>query len=145
MKQNKIVNAAQVAIPLFFMTALSGCATPGPAPEEPAPAAADESIGAPAGDSADDSMAATASVAEQATSATGLNIIMDGSSLEAYEQSLEKVRETGTEGEYQSLKDAFKYLLLFDLGAQGDPEILASRLNGLTGVEILSKVKYRRN
>ena len=90
-------------------------------------------------------MAATASDAEAATAATGLNIIMDGSSLEAYEQSLEKVRETGTEAEYQSLKSAFEYLLVFDLGAGGDPKVLVSRLDGQTGEEILARVKYRRN
>jgi len=144
MKQYKKVNAALVAIPLFFMAVLSGCATPGPAPEEAAPAA-EKSTDSAAGDSSEGSMASTASDAEEAPSATGLDIVMDGSSLEAYERSLESVRETGTESDYQSLKDAFKYLLLFDLGAQGDPEVLASRLDGLTGEEILSKVKYRRN
>jgi len=145
MKQYKTINAALVAIPLFFLAVLSGCATPGPAPEEATPAAAEESTAVAASDSADGRVASTASDPEEATAATGLDIIMDGSSLEAYEQSLEKVRETGTETEYQSLKGAFDYLLVFDLGANRDPKVLASRLDGLTGVEILTMVKNRRD
>jgi hypothetical protein len=145
MKQYNVINATLVAIPLLFMAVLSGCATPGPAPEEAAPAAAEESTDAPADDSSDGSMASTANDEEEAATATGLNIIMDGSSLEAYEQSLEKVRETGTAAEYRSLKDAFDFLLVYDIGAHLNPEILASRLNGMTGVEILSRVNNLRN
>lgn len=83
-------------------------------------------------------------VPAEAVEPTGLDIPMDGSSLEAFEQSMEQVRETGSEKEYLQLKDAFDYLLFFDIGAKNNPEVLASRLDGLTGNEILKRVKYRR-
>jgi hypothetical protein len=75
---------------------------------------------------------------------SGLDIPMDGSSLEAWNQSMEKVKEVGGPKEYGQLQDAFDYLLMFDIGAKNDPATLASRLNGLTGNEILTRVAYRK-
>lgn len=75
---------------------------------------------------------------------SGLDIPMDGSSLEAWNQSMEKVKEVGGPKEYGQLQDAFDYLLMFDIGAKNDPATLASRLNGLTGNEILKRVAYRK-
>ena len=69
---------------------------------------------------------------------------MDGSSLEAFEKSMEKVRETGSEADYKSLRGAFDYLLFYDLGAQNNREKLAARLDGKTGYEIIDRVKWRK-
>jgi hypothetical protein len=74
----------------------------------------------------------------------GMDIPMDGTSLETWNASLEEVKEVGGIKAYNRIQDAFDYLLMFDVGAKNNPEILASRLNGLTGAEILKRVAYRR-
>ena len=75
----------------------------------------------------------------------GMDIPMDGSSLEAWNASLEKVKEAGGPKAVGQIQDAFQYLLTFDLGARNDPALLASRLNGLTGSEIVKRVGYSRS
>lgn len=130
MKQNGMASAVLITLPLFFLIAFSACAELEPADDKVSATIAEEIAPADA--------IGTAEVAET----TGLDIVMDGSSLEAYEKSLEKVRETGSEDEYQGLKGAFEYLLLYDLGAKHSPEKLAARLHGKTGHEILSLVKW---
>ncbi|MEE8496666.1 MAG: hypothetical protein V3S21_09335 [Xanthomonadales bacterium] len=132
MKQYKMAGAVLITVPMFFLATFSTWAEPEPGGEE-ASATAPEVI-APA-DAVD-----TAEVAET----TGLDIVMDGSSLEAYEKSLEKVRETGSEADYKSLKAAFEYLLFYDLGAQRNREKLAARLDGTTGHEIIKRVRWRK-
>lgn len=132
MKQYKMAGAVLITVPMFFLATFSIWAEPEPGGEESS-ATAPEVI-APA-DAVD-----TAEVAET----TGLDIVMDGSSLEAYEKSLEKVRETGSEADYKSLKAAFEYLLFYDLGAQRNREKLAARLDGTTGHEIIKRVRWRK-
>lgn len=131
MKQYKMASAVLVTVPVLFIATFSIWAA--------ADGAKATSVSAAEVASAD---AIDTAEAAQVTTATGLDIVMDGSSLEAYEISLEKVRETGSETDYASLKNAFKYLLLYDLGAKRDPEKLAARLDGKTGHEILARVKW---
>ena len=45
-------------------------------------------------------------------------MVLDGSSLEAFEKSLEQVKETASAAEYKSLEGALEYLLVYDLSAQ---------------------------
>ncbi len=123
MKHYKIAITGLVAIPVVFLAVFSAWAEPEQAGDE-----------------------ITTSIEEVNTSeeATGLEIIMDGSSLDAFEKSMERVKETGTEVEYKSLKSAIDYLLIYDIGARNDLERLAARLDGVTAEEVVSRVKWRK-
>lgn len=140
MKQQRLILTALLAAPVFFMTTVSTRAFAGQS-EDPATAARSEAA-ATVSEIADE---AGDTVTSESAEPGGLDIVMDGSSLEAFEQSLEEVRKIGGEQDYLSLKAGFEYLLIFDIGAKNDPAILASRLDGLTGKEILARVRYRRN
>ena len=74
----------------------------------------------------------------------GLEIPLDGSSKDAWERSLLRVKAHSEPADYQLLLSAIDYLLLYDLGAKGEMDILITRLNGLTGNQVLSRVNYRR-
>ena len=130
MKQYKMAGAVLITVPMLFLATFSAWAEPEPGGEEASKTAAEEILPADATD--------TAMVAE----ATGLDLVMDGSSLEVFEKSLEKVRETGSKEEYKSLKGAVDYLLVYDLGAQRNREKLAARLDGKTGREIINMVRW---
>ena len=132
MKQYKMASAVLITLPIFFLALFSACAGPVPGGEQAYTASAEETVPADAIDSA------------KVSAATGLEIVMDGSSLEAFEKSMEQVRETGSETDYTELKGAFEYLLFYDLGAQGNREKLAARLGGKTGQEIISRFRWRR-
>lgn len=123
MKQHKIAITGLLAISVVFLAVFSAWAEPEQAGDE-----------------------ITTSIEEVNTSeeATGLEIIMDGSSLVAFEKSMERVKETGTEVEYKSLKSAIDYLLIYDIGARNDLERLAARLDGVTAEEVVSRVKWRK-
>ena len=118
---------------LFVLLTLAACA--GVEPDQKQPAAPPEVK----------STDATEISAEEITGPRGLDIVLDGSSIEAFDKSLEKVKKTGSEGDYAALENALDYLLLYEIGAQGDRAKLASRLDGMTGQEILKKVSLRRN
>jgi hypothetical protein len=74
----------------------------------------------------------------------GMEIPLDGSSLEAFDASLARVQAHVTEKEYKSLTNAIDYLLLYDLAAEFDMTKLASRLDGKTPREVKALVKWRR-
>lgn len=74
----------------------------------------------------------------------GLDIPLDGSSMEAWERSLVSVKAYSEPGDYRLLLSALDYLLVYDLGAKGQMELLIKRLNGLTGYQVLSRVNWRR-
>ena len=132
MKQNKMISVALVAVPLVFLAAFSVWAEPDQGAEENATSAVESST-------PEDAIGST-----EAADATGLDIVMDGSSLEAFEQSMEKVKETGTAVEYKSLTGAIDYLLIYDIGAKRNMKVLASRLNVLTALEVVQRVKWRQ-
>ena len=131
MKQYKMSHVVLITVPVFFLTALSACAGPEPIAEGVSMTAVEEITPADAIDMA------------EVAGPTGLDTVMDGSSLEAFEKSLEKVRETGSEADYNSIQSALEYLLIYDLGAKRNREKLAARLDGITGHEILARVKWR--
>ena len=58
----------------------------------------------------------------------GMKIPLDGSSLAAFETSLEKVKRNTSPDKYETLTNAIEYLLVYDLAAQRDREKLAARL-----------------
>ena len=95
--------------------------------------------------------AATAAVTEAAKDQTpaanldpGMQIPVDGSSLEAFEKSLATIKEKATEANYTSLQGAIDYLLVYDIGAGRDKAKLAKNLDGLTGDQINEKVHWRQ-
>jgi hypothetical protein len=111
----------------------------------PAVANTDEAT-APAAD------VATTGAAEASTEATeeegksaGMKIPFDGSSVEAFEKSMEEAKPQMTEAEYITLNNALDYLLVYDLAARRNKEKLYANLDGLTGEEIVDKVKWRKD
>lgn len=74
----------------------------------------------------------------------GMEIPLDGSSREAWDQSMARVKAHTSESDYTTLKNAIDYLLVYDLQAKNDLNNLISRLDGMTGYEILARVKWRK-
>ena len=74
----------------------------------------------------------------------GLDIPLDGTSMMAWERSLVSVKAYSEPEDYELLLSAIEYLRVYDLAARGKMEILITRLNGLTGYEILSRVNWRK-
>ncbi len=152
MKQSRMVSAVLITVPLVFLAACSALAEREPGGEEAALTTAEKSTPADAVESGEEAALTTAEKSTPADAvesgevaeATGLDIVMDGSSLEAFEKSLERVKETGSEEDYNGLKSALDYLLLYDLGSQRNRTKLAARLDGTTGYEIVERVKWRR-
>ena len=132
MMQYKMANTILIAVPVFFLTTFSAWAEPEPVSETASTTAAEEIAPAVANETA------------EAVEATGLDMAVDGSSLADFEKSLEKIKETCTELEYKSLEGALEYLMIYDLGAKGNREKLAARLDGSTGHEIIKMVKWRQ-
>ncbi len=132
MKQYKMASAVMITGLMFFLASISAWAEKEPRNDESSMTSAEEI--APAD---------TIDTAEEAEP-TGLNVVMDGSNLEAFEKSLEKVKETGSKEDYKGLKGAIDYLLFYDLGAGRDLEKLAARLDGLTANEVIKRVGWRR-
>ena len=133
MKQNRIANAILITIPLVFFATFSAWAEPEQDSKEAASIAAEKSTAADAIESADEA------------EATGLDIVLDGSSLKAFDKSLEQVKETASLADYKTLEGAIDYLLFYDLAAKRSPEKLAARLDGKTGNEVIAKVQWRKS
>lgn len=111
---------------LIVLTAviLGGCATQAPQPVAAAPAEPAPAI--------------------EPWDGYGLEIPLDGSSMEAWKSSLLRVKAYSEPADYELLLSAIDYLLLYDLGAKGDMNVLITRLDGLTGYQVLSRVNWRR-
>jgi len=133
MKQYQKAYTVLMAVTLFFLATHLAWAGPEPAKE---------------GDTSPsiEAVAETStSEAEEAVEATGLDIVLDGSSLATFEQGLEEIKETCTTKEYSTLEKSIDYLLTYDLVAKRNKEILAQRLDGMTGRQIIEKVDHRRH
>jgi len=74
----------------------------------------------------------------------GMQIPVDGSSLDAFNASLETIKAQAQEPSYITLENAIQYLLVYDLTANRDMVKLAKNLDGLTGDEIIGRVKWRQ-
>jgi hypothetical protein len=133
MKQYQKAYTVLMAVMLFFLATHSVWADPEPGKE---------------GDTSPsiEAVAETStSEAEEAVEATGLDIVLNGSSLATFEKGLEDIKETSTIKEYSTLENSIDYLLTYDLVAKRNKEILAQRLDGMTGRQIVEKVDLRRN
>ena len=73
-----------------------------------------------------------------------MDMPMDGSSLESFEQSMARFKAHATPEQYQGLNAAIDWLLAYDLGSNKDKATLASRLDGMTPLEIFDLVGWRR-
>jgi hypothetical protein len=74
----------------------------------------------------------------------GMEIPLDGSSLEAFEASMAEVKKHSKESTYTTLEGAIQYLLFYDLEVKRNKEKLAAKLDGLTGYEVIDRVKWRK-
>ena len=74
----------------------------------------------------------------------GMQIPMDGSSMEAWDCSLQRVETYSDPETFITLENAIKYLLMYDLKSYRDMNKLIERLDGLTGYEIIGKVGWRK-
>lgn len=74
----------------------------------------------------------------------GMAIPLDGSSMEAWNTSLARVKAHTTETKYTTLENAIQYHLMFDLASRRDMELLIKRLDGKTGYEVVALVKWRK-
>lgn len=74
----------------------------------------------------------------------GMQIPLDGSSMEAWDRSLARVKAYSSEPNYITLENAIKYLLMYDLKSYRDMNTLIARLDGKTGYEIIALVGWRK-
>jgi hypothetical protein len=72
----------------------------------------------------------------------GMQIPVDGTSLDAFEQSLAGIKEKTTTPEYITLTNAIDYLMVYYLEAKRDRTKLALYLNGKTGEQIVGMVAW---
>lgn len=74
---------------------------------------------------------------------SGMRLPFDGSSTEAFERSMESIRAETTEVEFTTVQNAIDYLLVYDLAARRNPEMLYKRLDGKTPAEMLKMVNWQ--
>jgi hypothetical protein len=74
----------------------------------------------------------------------GMDIPLDGSSLEAFNKSLARVKAHTNPSSYTTLVNAIDYLLVYDLSAKRDRTRLAANLDGLTGKQVIDKVSWQK-
>ena len=65
----------------------------------------------------------------------GMQIPMDGSSMEAWERSKARVKAYSAESTYITFENAIQYLLLYDLKSHRDMNKLIAHLDGKTGAQ----------
>ena len=86
--------------------------------------------------------ASEAEIAVEPWDGDGMKIPLDGSSMEAWDRSMARVKAHTSPKSYQALEGAVKYLLIYDLESYGDKNKLIKRLDGMTGEEVISNVKW---
>ena len=74
----------------------------------------------------------------------GMEIPLDGSSLEAFETSMARVEAHTSPANFTTLQNAIEYLLLYDLSARKDKEKLAHNLDGKTPYQVIDMVQWRK-
>ncbi len=74
----------------------------------------------------------------------GMQIPLDGSSMEAWNCSLERVKAYSDEDTFLTLENAIKYQLMYDLKSYRDMNKLIERHDGMTGYEIIGQVGWRK-
>jgi len=86
--------------------------------------------------------AAAAEIEVEPFDGDGMEIPLDGSSMKAWDRSMARVKAHASPKNYQALEGAIKYLLIYDLESYGDKNKLIKRLDGMTGKEVISNVKW---
>jgi hypothetical protein len=140
MKQTNMASTLLITVPLFFLFTISACAVPDQSHDYGSATTAEEIVPA---DAIGKNEAAAKTEAPGEAAATGLDIVMDGSSLKAFDKSMEQVKATSSGADYQNLEGALDYLLFHDLAIQQNREKLAARLDGMTAQEIIDKVRRK--
>lgn len=74
----------------------------------------------------------------------GMEIPLDGSSMEAWNRSLARVKAHTTPAKYTTLVDSIEYLKLYDLSVRGSMSRLIANLDGLTGYEVVQRINWRK-
>lgn len=72
----------------------------------------------------------------------GLDLPLDGSSKEAFDASLARIKRHTDAASYKTLTSSFGYLLMYDLPLRGDKEKLIKKLDGKTGYEVFDMVEW---
>jgi hypothetical protein len=126
MKNQFISKASALMLAAFLVLLLNGCATAAntETASNEAPAQVEEAVEPWDGD--------------------GMDIPLDGSSLEAFNTSMARVKAHTDPSSYRTLVNAIEYLLFYDLGAKHDRTLLAARLDGLTGHEVIDRVSWQK-
>jgi len=74
----------------------------------------------------------------------GLTMVVDGSSPEAFQESLELIAMDTTQEQYRQLDSALRYLGTYDPAAWGGMAALYESLDGMTGEEIIAHAREQR-
>jgi hypothetical protein len=74
----------------------------------------------------------------------GMEIPLDGSSLEAFETSMARVQAHTSPENYITLENAIEYLLVYDLSARKDTAKLVHNLDGKTPYQVIDMVQWRK-
>lgn len=74
----------------------------------------------------------------------GLTMVIDGSSPEAFQESLELMAMDTSEEQYQQLDSALRYLGTYDTAAWSGLPDLYENLDGMTGEEIIERAREMR-
>lgn len=74
----------------------------------------------------------------------GLDIPLDGSSMEAWNQSMARVEAHTSENSFRTLSNSIDYLKFYDLSVGQSMEKLIIRLDGQTGRQIIDRVAWQR-
>lgn len=72
-----------------------------------------------------------------------MNEPMDGSSVEAFAENLEKLKATLSEEDFGRVQSALDWMLFYDFSVGGDKEKLYTKLNGVTPSEIISRARRK--
>ena len=74
----------------------------------------------------------------------GMEMPLDGSSVEAFDASLAMVKKHTNAENYRYLEKAIGYMMAFDISVRNNKARLVSRLNGLNGYEVIAKAGIRK-
>lgn len=74
----------------------------------------------------------------------GLTMIVDGSSPEAFQESLEMIARDSTDQQYRQLDSALRYLKMYSPAGWSGNAALYQSLDGMSGEEIIEKAAERR-
>lgn len=74
----------------------------------------------------------------------GLTMVVDGSSPEAFQESLELIAMDTSDAQYQELDSALRFLATYDTAAWSGLPNLYKTLDGMTGEEIIERAREMR-